>query len=130
VILQSFSTRPESGRNWRDYLPKPAHVDVLAWDVYNRASPDAGYQVPPDLLDAPLRALQSIDRSPWPSSVARSPQATRAHCGVSWLRRMGIYRGHHHALFVCYFNFQWKDGNDYRLRDGPSVRAWKAMSAR
>ena len=72
VILQSYSTRPESGRNWRNYMPNPGHVDVLAWDVYNRPSPEAGYQVPPDLLDGPIQASRSIGK-PFASRRARQP---------------------------------------------------------
>jgi hypothetical protein len=132
VILQSYSTRPDSGRNWRDYVPNPARVDVLAWDVYNRPTPEAGYQVPPDLLDAAMRANRSIGK-PFAVAELGSPIAPGDNGAgrAEWLRRMGSYLDQHHAVFVCYFNFLWNNGrDDYRLQDRTSVQAWKAISAR
>jgi hypothetical protein len=132
VILQSYSTRPDSGRNWRTYVPNPGHVDVLAWDVYNRPSAEAGYQVPPDLLDAPMRASKSIGK-PFAVAELGSPIAPGDDGSgrAEWLRRMGAYLDQHHALFVCYFDFVWNDGkDDYRLSDTPSVQAWRAISGK
>lgn len=132
VILQSYSTRPESGRNWRSYVPNSAHVDVLAWDVYNRPTPEAGYEVPPELLDAPLSASKAIGKAfavaEFGSAIAPGDSGSGR---AEWLRRMGSYLDQHHALFVCYFNFLWNDGKeDYRLQDSPSLQAWKAISAK
>ncbi len=132
VILMSYSLLPETGRNWRNYLPDPAHVDVLAWDIYNRPTPDVGYQLPSDLLDAPMRASSSIGK---PFAVAEL--GSRLAVGddgsgrAEWLRRMGAYLDHHHALFVCYFDLLWNDGkDDYRLQDSASVQAWRAISGK
>jgi hypothetical protein len=132
VILQSYSTRPESGRSWRSYVPNPDHVDVLAWDVYNRPSPEAGYQVPLDLLDAPLNASKSMGK-PFAVAEIGSPIAPgdQGSGRAEWLRRMGAYLDQHHALFACYFDFLWNDGkDDYRLQDPASVQAWKDISAK
>ena len=132
VILQSYSTRPESGRNWRNYMPNPGHVDVLAWDVYNRPSPEAGYQVPPDLLDGPIQASRSIGK-PFGVAELGSPIAPgdQGSGRAEWLRRMGAYLDQHHALFVCYFDFVWNGGkDDYRLSDRASIQAWRAISGK
>jgi hypothetical protein len=130
VILQSYSTRPASGRNWRDYVPDPASVDVLAWDVYNRDT--SQYSSPADLLSAPLQASESLGR---PFAVAELGSALVAGDNGSgraaWLRSMGAYLDAHHAVFVAYFDFLWNGGaNDYRLRDRASVDAWRALSSK
>jgi hypothetical protein len=131
VILMAYSLGPQSGRNWRTYLPDPAHVDVLAWDVYNRPTPAAGYQPPAELLGAAMRASRSIGK-PFAvpelgSTIAPGDQGSGR---AEWLRRMGAYLDQHHALFVCYFDLLWNNGkSDYRLQDTASVQAWKAISA-
>ena len=132
VVLQSYSTRPESGRNWRTYLPNPAHVDVLAWDVYNRSTPEAAYQVPPDLLDGAMQANRSIGK-PFAIAELGGAVAPGDHGSgrAEWLRRMGSYLDQHHAVFVCYFNFLWNNGrDDFRLQDSASVQAWKTISGK
>ena len=131
VILQSYSTRPESGRNWRNYMPNPGHVDVLAWDVYSRPSPEAGYQVPPDLLDGPIQASRSIGK-PFGVAELGSPIAPgdQGSGRAEWLRRMGAYLDQHHALFVCYFDFVWNGGkDDYRLSDTRRCRPGETSAA-
>ncbi|MEV4620837.1 hypothetical protein AB0J74_19275 [Asanoa sp. NPDC049573] len=35
TILMDWTLDAQSGRNWRDYYPGSAFVDVMAWDVYN-----------------------------------------------------------------------------------------------
>jgi hypothetical protein len=128
VILQSYSTRPASGRNWRDYVPDPTTVDVLAWDVYNRDK--SQYSSPADLLDAPAQAAKSLGL---PFAVAELGSALvdgdDGSGRAAWLRSMGDYLTAHHAVFVDYFDFLWNGGaNDYRLRDQPSLKAWKQIS--
>lgn len=130
VILQSWSTRAASGREWRDFLPDPTHVDVLAWDVYNRRARLGEYTDPAQLLDAPRRASESVDR---PFAVAEMGSAvTDGDDGsgrATWLRAMGDYLDRHDADFAAYFDFRWNDGaDDYRLRDQPSLGAWRDIS--
>jgi hypothetical protein len=128
VILQSYSTRPASGRNWRDYVPDPGSVDVLAWDVYNR-DPNQ-YTSPAELLNGPVRASESIGK---PFAVAEIGGALVAGDDGSgraaWLRSVGAYLKRQGAVFVAYFDFSWNGGaDDYRIRDAPSVDAWKDIS--
>jgi hypothetical protein len=128
VILQSYTTRPASGRNWRDYVPDPSSVDVLAWDVYNRDK--SQYSSPADLLGAPLQASESFGR---PFAVAELGSALVAGDDGSgraaWLRSLGAYLKLHDAVFVDYFDFLWNGGaNDYRLSDKASLDAWKSIS--
>jgi hypothetical protein len=131
VILQSYSTRTGSGRNWSDYIPPVKRFDILAWDVYNKPSPEAPYTVPPDLLDAPLTAARTIGK---PFAVAELGSALApgdtGEGRAEWLMRMGAYLDQHHALFACYFDFLWNDGKqDFRLTDQPSLRAWRDIAS-
>jgi hypothetical protein len=128
VILQSYSTRPASGRNWRDYVPDPGSVDVLAWDVYNR-DPNQ-YTSPAELLDAPVRASESIGK---PFAVAEIGGALvtgdDGSGRAAWLGSVNAYLKQQGAVFVAYFDFSWNGGaDDYRLRDAPSAGAWKDIS--
>lgn len=128
LILQSYSTRPASGRNWRDYVPDPGSVDVLAWDVYNRDT--SQYSSPADLLDAPVQAAESLGR---PFAVAELGSALVAGDNGSgraaWLRSVASYLKQHDAVFAAYFDFIWNGGaDDYRLKDKASVQAWKDIS--
>lgn len=128
VILQSYSTRPASGRNWRDYVPDPDSVDVLAWDAYNRDT--SQYSSPADLLDGPLRASTSLGL-PFAVAELGSPLVSGDDGSrrAAWLRAVGAYLKQHDAVFVDYFDFLWNGGaDDYRLRDNPSVQAWKHIS--
>lgn len=128
VILQSYSTRPASGRNWRDYVPDSGSVDVLAWDAYNRDT--RRYSNPAAMLDASRRASESLDL-PFAVGELGSPlvNGDDGSGRAAWLRSVGDYATQHDAVFVNYFDFVWNDGaDDYRLRDGPSVQAWRELN--
>jgi hypothetical protein len=130
VILQSWSTVPGSGRDWRDYFPNRRSVDILAWDVYNRGGHQGRYMSPALLLDAPRRAAESVGK---PFAVAElgsilvsGDDGSRR---AAWLRSMGAYLEQYGAVFGIYFDFLWNDGDDdFRLRDRQSMRAWRQIS--
>jgi hypothetical protein len=128
VILQSYSTRPASGRDWRDYVPDAGSVDVLAWDAYNRDT--TAYSSPADLLGGPLRASESLGRQFAVAELGSALVTGDDGSGrADWLRSLGDYLTQHHAVFVAYFDFIWNNGaDDFRLRDNPSVQAWKHIS--
>lgn len=129
AVLQSYTTREASGRDWRDFAPEPGTVDVLAWDVYNRAAVDGAYTSPAELLDDARRASESIGSgfaiAEVGSAVAEGDDGTGRS---AWLRALGDYAAEHDAQFVAYFDFSWNGGrDDYRLRDAPSVQAWREL---
>lgn len=130
LVLMSFSLRPASGREWRDYYPGDDVVDVLAWDVYNRRTD--GYTPPEELLDGPRRAAASVGK---PFAVAelgsKLAQGDDGQRRARWLVAFGDLALTHGAAFVCYFDFVWNDGaDDYRLDDEPSAAAWRQLTAR
>ena len=132
VVFQSFTLRPESGRAWRDYYPGDA-VDVVAWDVYNRVArnPENPYASPAELFDGPREVSESLGKK-WAvaelgSELAPGDDGSRR---AQWLRDAGEYIKQNKAVFVAYFDFAWNGGqDDYKLRDQPSLQAWRDVSA-
>lgn len=130
LVLMSWTTNPASGRDWRDYFPPDEAVDVFAWDVYNRSADEGVYSDPADLLDAPRLAAASVGK---PFAVAElGSTLVDGDDGTgraAWLLDMGEYLLEHDTVFVSYFDFSWNSGaDDYRLRDAPSVQAWRELS--
>ncbi len=40
LVLMDWSLFPNSGRNWKDYYPGAAYIDLLGWDSYNSHGPN------------------------------------------------------------------------------------------
>jgi hypothetical protein len=130
VILMSWTARPASGRKWRAYVPDPANVDVLAWDIYNRRR-DV-YPDPAALLEAAEHDSETIGK---PFAVAELAsvlaKGDKGSGRADWLRAMGEFAKEHNAAFVSYFDYLWNNGtDDFRLMDDPSIQAWKEISGR
>ncbi|MCU0264568.1 MAG: hypothetical protein MUC45_00400 [Actinomycetia bacterium] len=130
VVLMSYTLRPASGRDWRDYYPGDDVVDVFAWDVYNRRTD--GYSPPEELLGGLRDVAESVGK---PFAIGElGSQLADGDDGegrAQWLLAVGDYALANGAPFVCYFDFVWNDGaNDYRLRDEPSAAAWRQLTAR
>ena len=130
LILQSYTTRPTSGRDWRDYYPGEEAVDVFAWDVYNRPERGGGYTPPAELLGAQIEIARSVGK---PFAVAELgsvlAEGDQGEGRAQWLREVGEYLKAQGAVFVTYFDLAFNGGrDDYRLRDEPSLQAWKDVT--
>lgn len=130
LILQSYTIRPASGRDWRDYYPGDEVVDVFAWDVYNRPERSGGYTPPAELLGAQVEASRSVGK---PFAVAELGSVLAdgddGTARAQWLREVGAYLKAEDAVFVAYFDLAFNGGrDDYRLRDGASLKAWRELS--
>jgi hypothetical protein len=127
VILMSWSARPASGRKWRSYVPDPASVDVMAWDIYNRRR-DV-YPDPAALLEAAQHDSETLGK---PFAIAELASVLgRGDTGsgrAEWLREIGDFVEQHDAAFVLYYNLLWNGTDDFRLNDSPSIQAWKTIS--
>ncbi|MFC0006693.1 glycoside hydrolase family 26 protein [Micromonospora siamensis] len=121
TIWMDWTLDPKSGRNWRDYYPGAAFVDVMAWDVYNF-----------DVANSETMATHNANRPGL--EVARSegkPYAV-AEIGVddhanrpAMLREIARWmRGTADARFVTYFDATgWPQ---YDLNgDTASIQSWK-----
>ena len=132
LVLMSWSTDPDSGRDWRDYVPAADAVDVMAWDVYNRAGPRGDYADPATLVRRPAEASAELAK---PFAVAEFGSVVVAGDSgagrAEWLTGMGASLDAADAVFAVYFDFLWNGGaDDYRLRDPASIAAWRSLEAR
>ena len=130
LVLQSYTTRPASGRDWHDYYPGDGAVDVFAWDVYNRPARRGGYTPPAELVGAQVEAARSVGK---PFAVAELGSVLAdgddGSGRAQWLREVGDYLKAQDAVFVTYFDLAFNGGrDDYRLRDPASVQAWRDVS--
>lgn len=125
LVLMSWTLNPKSHRTFADYYPGRDVVQVLGWDAYN-AGADKGVYAPAESVYGPAVAVSAREGLPFGIAetgshlVAGDDGTGRA----AWLRAGIAYLTAHHALWVAYFDHQWGTG-DYRLRDAPSVRAWR-----
>ncbi len=134
LILQSFTLKPQANRDWHDYYPGDAAVDVFAWDVYNRPKPAEPYSPAAQLLDGPRAVSESVGKAfavaELGSIVAQGDDGTRR---AAWLRDLGAYVKAHPTDFVSYFDLDFQSGpngrDDYRLRDPASLQAWREIAA-
>ena len=134
LILMDWSLERLSGRHWRDYYPGGDVVDVLAFDVYND-----GWKQKPQVYDSAQKELGSVvavakaTGKPWGLAELGSNQVPGDKTGAgraAWIRAVTGYAIKHKALFVSYFDIDYSEQLDYRLRDQPSVAAWREFCDR
>ena len=128
LILMCYSLNSYSKRNWQDYYPGAAAIDVLGWDCYNRGVAKGQYFSAAQVLGPVVAAAKSVGK-PWgvgelgTKLIPGDSGAGRA----AWLRDVGAYSRQNGAQFVAYFDSTV--GDDYRLLDGPSQQAWREVVA-
>lgn len=131
VVLMSWATRTETSRNWRDYVPPVESFDILAWDAYNRVATRGDYLPADDLLGPAQQASASIGK---PFAIAELGSQLRPGDDGSdrakWLLDIGRFAREHDAVFVTYFDFNWKGTDDFRLSDPASQQAWRTLAAK
>jgi hypothetical protein len=129
LILMDWSIDSRSGRHWRDYYPGGDVIDVLAFDVYNH-----GWKQDPQVYYGAEKQLSTIVATakavgkPWGLAELGSIRLASDPSGsgrAAWLRDLTSYATKHKALFVSYFDIDYAEGFDYRLRDDASVAAWR-----
>lgn len=129
VVLMCYTVDPASGRDWHDYVPDSDSLEVLAWDCYNHRS-DQGAYTPPDLLLD--RAVRTADDRGVDWAVAelgaRLATGDEGTGRAQWLEAVGSYAIRREARFVTYFDSTV--GADFRLKDEPSIQAWRALVTR
>jgi hypothetical protein len=128
LILMGWSLDARSGRNWRDYYPGRDAIDVLGWDNYNDAARRGVYGSPESIF-GDIVATSRGEGLPFAIAetgsgiVGGDTGAGRA----AWLRSIVNYLRAAGALYVSYFDIDWRPHGtfDYRLRDAASVAAWR-----
>jgi hypothetical protein len=124
LILTSYDLSPQSGRNWKDYLPGGGIISVLGWDDYPAGTigHDNPQAVPPGVFMAPeIAAARSAGLAVGFPEFALGTPAGRP----AWLAQVASYLASNGALFGIYFN---ADGTG-PLTDAQSVAAWRTVIA-
>ncbi|SFA91595.1 Glycosyl hydrolase family 26 [Amycolatopsis marina] len=129
LILMSWTADPPSERNWKDYYPGSAYVDVLTWDAYNKIKGTTkNYRSPEEILGNAV-AVNKAAGKPLAIGELGSALASGDKDGsgrAAWLRETTEYLAQHGALWVQYFDVDYRPQghSDYRLRDKASKTAW------
>jgi hypothetical protein len=128
LILMGWTVDPASGRTWTDYYPGAAAVDVIGWDLYNPSWRNGNYKPVTDLFARVIAASASAGK-PFGIAETGSPLVAgdAGEARGAWLRALIGHLASEGALFIAYFDLDWttQAGIDYRLRDAPSVAAWR-----
>jgi hypothetical protein len=102
---------------------------VLAWDAYPGKTDriPSEYRTPKRLYGRVVAASKAAHK-PWAIAETGSPLIHGDNSGTgraAWLTRIGAYAARHHAMWMTYFDFNSRI--DFRLRDRPSISAWRTV---
>ncbi|MGO8885661.1 MAG: FlgD immunoglobulin-like domain containing protein [Streptosporangiaceae bacterium] len=127
LILTSWDLSPQSGRNWKDYLPVGGIISTLGWDDYPAGTvKDRNPQPtsPADFMAPEVAASKSVGL---PFGFAEFALAT-PNGRPGWLSQVGNYLMNSGALFGTYFDSPGYAG--MQLTDSSSIAAWRSVVAR
>ncbi len=114
-------------RSVSDYYPGANVVDVIGWDVYNRAAALGKAYNSPDQVFGKVVAVSQALGKPWAIAETGAPliPGDTGAGRAAYLEAAGSYLRSHGAVFVTYFDCA--HGGLYTLNDAPSIRAWAAQ---
>jgi hypothetical protein len=122
LILTSWTLSPQSGRNWKDFMP--AGINVLGWDDYppgtiGNHNPQA--TPPADFMASEIAAGRSVGL---PVGFPEFALAT-SNGRPAWLNAVGNYLMSQGALFGIYFDAPGAG----QMTDASSIAAWRGVIA-
>lgn len=124
LILMCWTARSPN-RSVRTYYPGD-FIDVMGWDCYSPRGASQ-YMAPRKLMGPAYRATRRLGNqfgvAELASRLLPGDDGTRR---ARWLRACARYTDRRNAAFVTYWDSQVPN-IDYRLRDQPSIRAWRAI---
>lgn len=133
LILSDWTADAGSGRNWRDWYPGPASIDVLAWDQYNYQNGAGGLNTEANkqlLANRPTAAISHGEGLLYAvgefgckfEQTPPIPDATRA----TWLTQTGAAMKANGAAFVTLFDTN--SGGTFNIDDHPTLAAaWRSV---
>ena len=127
LILTNWDLSPQSGRNWKSYLPGKKIISTLGWDAYPAGTVHN---------NKPKLTLPSIFMGP---EVAASKSVRlpfgfaefglgRENGRPEWLKEVADYLSKEGALFGSYF--QSSGWPTIKLTDAASIQAWRSIVAK
>jgi len=122
LTLMCYTLSPASGRDWHDFYPGGAYVDVMGWDCYNSGYRKRNYTAPADIFGQALRLSESLGK-PWaiPETGSLLVDGDSGAGRARWITDLIDYARAHHAQFLTFFDAD--TGRDYRLHDKASQQA-------
>jgi beta-mannanase len=123
LILMSWDLDPQSGIDWKDYLPSGNVISTLGWDAYPAGTvhnEDPQDTPPADFMGPEVAASKSVGLPFGFAEFALGTQTGRP----AWLAAVASYLQSSGALFGTLFNstgFPWME-----LNDSPSISAWRS----
>ena len=123
LTLMCYTLQPASNRNWRDFYPGGAYVDVMGWDCYNFAY-RRGYATPEQVFGPALSVSDGV-RKPWaiPETGSLLAPGDSGAGRARWIADLTAYAKTNGAQFITFFDA--KRLSDYRLLDTASQQALK-----
>ncbi|GAB4055114.1 glycoside hydrolase family 26 protein [Catellatospora paridis] len=125
LVLMDWSLDPASGRNWLDYYPGDAYVDVMSWDIYQFKDNNAS------VGDNETMAEHQLRRPSLATTVARGKPFAISELGyldaadrAAFLTDMAYWARDNDVVFVAYYDYELNYDN--RLHDTASQQAWKS----
>jgi hypothetical protein len=127
LILTNWDLSPQSGRNWKAYLPSGGVISTLGWDAYPAGTVhnfNPQLTPPSEFMDPEIAASKSVGL---PFGFAEFGLG-RVNGRPRWLTEVGNYLAKSGALFGTYFNSAgWPT---IELSDAASIAAWRSVVAR
>ncbi|MBV9092840.1 MAG: hypothetical protein JO132_03020 [Streptosporangiaceae bacterium] len=127
LIMMAWDLTPDSGINWKNFLPSAGVITTLGWDAYPAGSVhDQNPQATPpaDFMGPAVAASRSVGLPFGFAEFALATQSGRPE----WLTEVANYLQSSGALFGILFDppgARWGD-----LNDAPSIEAWRKAVAR
>jgi hypothetical protein len=125
LVLMDYTVNPASGRNWLDYYPGAAYVDVLSWDVYGFKEKDAdtGNDETIQAHQARVPSL-AVTRAAGKAYAISELGYDNAANRPAFLSGLATWARDNNAEFVSYFDEIGGLG-DHRLADAASQSVWR-----
>ncbi|MFJ6152724.1 glycoside hydrolase family 26 protein [Micromonospora profundi] len=121
TIWMDWTLDPKSGRNWRDYYPGTAYVDVMAWDVYGFDVTKSETMAAHNALRPGLEVARSEGKPYAVAELGVDDHANRP----AMLREIARWmRNTADARFVTYFDATGWPQYDL-IGDSGSIQAWR-----
>ena len=129
VVLVGWTANPWSGKDVSDFLPRSDLFDLIAFDNYNDGFVRQGvYGDPTHMIELDVAAAASVGK---PFAVAEFGSVVidgDTEGRAAYITRFCQVAEANDARFVAYYDSdRYGTGNDFRLLDGPSQRAFAAF---
>jgi hypothetical protein len=127
LVLTNWDLSPQSGRNWKAYLPSGGVISTLGWDAYPAGTvhnKNPQLTPPSEFMGPEVAASKSVGL---PFGFAEFGLG-RANGRPEWLTEVANYLASTGALFGSYFNSTaWPT---IELSDAASIATWRSIVAR